>query len=212
MALVKLNNRGVKDITAVGSIGTGDLVFLAKQSITSPVSSVNFVHGSGGVDFTSYKEYIFYFVNLHPNSNSEPDIKVNFSTDGGSNYNVTKTSTGFYARHAENDDFASIAYEAAWGLAQSTGNQLVGHNMEGADADASLCGSLQLFNPSSTTFVKHYIGTVSYMHDYPAAWNQFFAGYCNTTSAIDAVSFIGEYSEGTSGNIDSGDILLYGVN
>ena len=212
MSIVKLNNNGVKNATAFGSISSlGSMTFIKKITISSPVSSVQFVHGSGGVDFTSYKEYLFTFNNLHPNSNSEPDIKMNFSTDGGSNYNVTKTSTGFYARHAENNDFASIAYEAAWGLAQSTGNQLVGHNMEGADADGSLSGFVQLFNPSSTTFVKHYIGTVSYMHDYPASWNQFFAGYCNTTSAIDAVNFVGEYAEGSSGNIDAGDICLYGI-
>ena len=206
------NGTTVFDAGSMAAGFGGSMTFIKKITISSPASSVQFVHGSNGVVLDdTYKEYLFTFNNLHPNSNSEPDIKVNFSTDGGSNYNATKTSTGFYARHAENADFASIAYEAAWGLAQSTGNQLVGHNMEGADADASLCGSLQLFNPSSTTFVKHYIGTVSYMHDYPAAWNQMFAGYCNTTSAINAVSFIGEYGEGTSGNIDSGDICLYGI-
>ena len=199
------NGTTIFDNGSMASGFGGSLKFISKQT----ASTSSFINFTTGIDST-YKEYIFYFVDLHP-STGDNYFEFNMSTDGGSNYNATKTSTGFYARHAENADFASIAYEAAWGLAQSTGNQLVGHNMEGADADASLCGSLQLFNPSSTTFVKHYIGTVSYMHDYPAAWNQMFAGYCNTTSAINAVSFIGEYGEGTSGNIDSGDICLYGI-
>ena len=210
MSLVKLNNRSVKDIDSL-SVGTGDLVFLAKQSITSPVSSVNFVDGSGGVDFTSYKEYIFYFVNLHPNSNTEPDIAVNFSSDGGSNYNVTKTTTSFYARHAENDDFASILYLTSNDLAQSTSKQFLAPALNNAN-DSSLSGYMHLFNPSSTTFVKHFIINTSIMQNYPAAWQSFNAGYCNTTSAIDAVSFIGGYNLTTDDNIDSGDILLYGVN
>jgi len=212
MSIVKLNNRSVKDITAFGSISSlGSLTHLATQTISSPVSSVNFVHGSGGVDFTSYKEYIFYFVNLHPNSNSEPDIRMNFSTDGGSNYNATKTTTAFYARHAENDDFASLSYETDSDLAQSTANQAVGLNLE-SDNDGSLVGYLHLFNPSSTTFVKHFIMETAYMHDYPAAWTQKYGGYINSTSAVDAVSFIGEYSEGSASNIDSGQILLFGLN
>lgn len=212
MSIIKLNDRAVKDATEFGSITSlGSMVFLAKQSITSPVSSVEFVHGSGGVDFTSYKEYIFYFVNLHPNSNSEPDIKVNFSTDGGSNYNATKTTTAFYARHAENNDFASILYEAGSDLAQSTSNQFIANNMSNNN-DASCVGYMHLFNPSSTTYVKHFIMSAQYMHGYPASWIQHYGGYINSTSAVDAVSFIGEYGEGTSGNIDSGDILLFGIN
>ena len=208
MSIIKLNNNSVKNVTTFGSATGGSMNFISKTTISSPVSSVQF---TSGIDNT-YKEYLFHLVNLHPNSNSEPDIAINFSIDGGSNYNVTKTSTSFYARHAENDDFASLSYDTSQDLSQSTGVQYVGFNQEGADADASLSGFIRLFIPSSTTFVKHYIGAVSYMHDYPAAWHQRFAGYCNTTSAVNAVSFIGEYGEGTSGNIDAGTIILYGIN
>ncbi len=212
MSIIKLNNRGVKNATAFGSItGLGSMVFIKKITISN-ASTVNFVDGSSGVVLdNTYKEYLFTFNNLHPNSNSEPDILINFSSDGGSNYNVTKTSTSFYARHAENNDFASLSYDTSQDLAQSTSGQYVGFNMEGADADASLSGYLHLFNPSSTTFVKHFIANVSYMHDYPASWNQMFAGYCNTTSAINAVRFTGEYAEGSSSTIDAGDICLYGI-
>ena len=207
MSIVKLNNRSVKNVTSFGSLTSGSMTFISKTTISSPVSSVQF---TSGIDST-YKEYIFYFVNLHPNSNSEPDIRMNFSIDGGSNYNVTKTTSAFYARHAENGDFASMAYESDSDLAQSTANQAVGLNME-SDNDGSLAGYLHLFNPSSTTFAKHFIMETAYMHDYPAAWTQKYGGYINTTSAVNAVSFIGEYGEGTSGNIDAGTIILYGIN
>ena len=207
MSLVKLNNNAVKNVTTFGSAAGGSMNFISKTTISSPTSSVQF---TSGIDNT-YKEYLFYFVNLHPNSNSEPDIRMNFSIDGGSNYNVTKTTTAFYARHAENDDFASISYESDSDLAQSTANQAVGLNME-SDNDGSLVGYLHLFNPSSTTFVKHFIMETAYMHDYPAAWTQKYGGYINTTSAVNAVSFIGEYAENQSGNIDAGTIILYGIN
>ena len=207
MSIIKLNNNAVKNVTTFGSVTGGSMNFISKTTISSPTSSVQF---TSGIDNT-YKEYLFYFVNLHPNSNSEPDIRMNFSIDGGSNYNVTKTTTAFYARHAENDDFASISYESDSDLAQSTANQAVGLNME-SDNDGSLVGYLHLFNPSSTTFVKHFIMETAYMHDYPAAWTQKYGGYINTTSAVNAVSFIGEYGEGTSGNIDAGTIILYGIN
>ena len=207
MSIIKLNNNSVKNVTTFGSVTGGSMNFISKTTISSPTSSVQF---TSGIDNT-YKEYLFYFVNLHPNSNSEPDIRMNFSIDGGSNYNVTKTTTAFYARHAENDDFASISYESDSDLAQSTANQAVGLNME-SDNDGSLNGYLHLFNPSSTTFAKHFIMETTYMHDYPAAWTQKYGGYINTTSAVNAVSFIGEYAENQSGNIDAGTIILYGIN
>jgi len=205
------NGTTIFDNGSMASGFGGNLIFLAKQTISVPVASVAFVDGSGGVDFTSYKEYIFYFVNLHPNSNSEPDIKVNFSTDGGTNYNAVKTTTAFYARHAENNDFASLSYEAGSDLAQSTANQFIANNMSNNN-DASVSGFMHLFNPSSTTYVKHFLMSAQYMHDYPASWIQHYGGYINSTSAVDAVRFNGEYGVGVSDNIDSGEILLFGVN
>jgi len=50
--------------------------------------------GDGTLDFTSgidstYKEYIFKFIHMHPATN-DADFSFNGSTDGGSNYNVLK--------------------------------------------------------------------------------------------------------------------------
>ena len=208
MSIVKLNNRGVKNVTSFGSITSGSMTFISKTTISSPVSSVQI---TSGIDST-YKEYIFLLVNLHPNSNSEPDIKINFSSDGGSNYNVTKTTTAFYADHNESGSSSGLQYIGDVDLAQSTGGQFIGYNLEESDADSSLSGIVHLFDPSNTSHVKHFMININMMHLEPQSNNYHIAGYCNTTSAINAVNFIGEYSEGSSGNIDSGEIILYGIN
>ena len=207
MSIVKLNNRGVKNVTSFGSLTSGSMTFISKTTISSPVSSVQI---TSGIDST-YKEYIFLLVNLHPNSNSEPDIKINFSADGGSNYNVTKTTTSFYADHNESGSSSGLQYLDI-DLAQGTGGQYIGYNLEESDADSSLSGIVHLFNPSDTTFVKHFMINLNMMHLEPQSNHYYIAGYCNTTSAINAVNFTGEYSEGSSGNIDSGEIILYGIN
>ena len=207
MSIIKLNNRGVKNVTSFGSLTSGSMTFISKTTISSPVSSVQF---TSGIDNT-YKEYIFLLVNLHPNSNSEPDIKINFSADGGSNYNVTKTTTSFYADHNESGSSSGLQYLDI-DLAQGTGGQYIGYNLEESDADSSLSGIVHLFNPSDTTFVKHFMINLNMMHLEPQSNHYYIAGYCNTTSAINAVNFTGEYSEGSSGNIDSGEIILYGIN
>ena len=132
-------------------------------------------------------------------------IRDSFSIDSGSNYNVAKTTTWFYAYHNESGDTSSLEYNTGLDLAQGTGNQPIMENI-GNDNDQSGSGFLTLYNPSSTTFVKHFTAqTADIIHaDYTE--NAFIAGYCNTTSAINAVQFVME-----SGNIDSGTIKLYGI-
>ena len=199
MALVKLNNRGVKDITAVGSIGTGDLTFISKQTASSS-ASISF---TSGIDST-YKEYVFYFVNMHP-ATSNVQFQVGFR-DGATDYDAVKTTTIFRAFHNESGSTTSLEYATASDLAQSTDFQTLG-NAIGNENDECCSGYLHLFNPSSTTFVKHFTARANLYHPSNFTVDEFIAGYCNTTTAIDALQF-----KFSSGNIDSGDILLYGVN
>ena len=200
MALVKLNNRAVKDISSL-SVGTGDLTFISKQTASSS-ASISF---TSGIDST-YKEYIFYFVNIHPSTQSS--FTFNMSTDSGSNYNVTKTTTYFHSVNNEAGGSTELAYQGGSDLAQSTSFQRL-QNFAASNNDDCCVGILHIYNPSSTTFVKHFMSTfnsVSYTST-PYSIEAFVAGYGNTTSAVDAIQFKYE-----SGNIDSGDILLYGVN
>ena len=204
MALVKLNNRGVRSATAFGSItGLGSMVFINKQTASSS-STLSFVHGSSDVDFSAYKEYLFTFKNIHPSASSK--LSVNFSIDAGSNYNVTKTNTLFNVQHDEANSYAEMAYSANDDLAQSTANALLTPGSTGTGNDENLGGYLRLFNPSSSVFVKHFISVVNHATSGPATNQCFMAGYCNTTSDVDAVQF-----SMSTGNIDAGDICLYGI-
>ncbi len=201
MALVKLNNRGVKDATAFGSISSlGELTFISKQTASSS-ATISF---TSGIDST-YKEYVFIWNNIHPATNNA-SFKFNMSIDAGSNYNVTKTTTFFQAAHKEDGTGGGLSYEASQDLAQGTGVQTLIADI-GNDNDQSASGYLHLFNPSSTTFVKHFISAGSNYNGDDYVNNPFSAGYANTTSAVDAVQF-----SMSSGNIDSGDIILFGLN
>jgi len=180
-------------------VALGGLVLLSEQTASSSAN----VQFTSGIDST-YPIYKFEWINAHPGTN-DVEYHVNFSSDGGSNYNVTKTSTAFDAEHNENDSYADLSYNTAMDLAQSTGEQQIGRACS-SNADSSENGFLFLFNPSSTTFVKHYICTNSENHVAPREANFFIAGYCNTTSAVNAVRF-----KFSSGNIDSGTFKLYGI-
>tara|TARA_R100000664_G_scaffold5839_1_gene10790 strand:+ start:1411 stop:2034 length:624 start_codon:yes stop_codon:yes gene_type:complete len=207
MSIVKLNNRGVRSATAFGSItGLGSMVFIKKQTASSS-ATISFVDGTSDVVLDdTYKEYLFTFNNMHPQTDGA-EFQFNISVDSGSNYNVTKTTTTFDAEHNEDDSFAGLQYLSGSDLAQSTSFQNLNLDMEGTDNDGSVSGHLHLFNPSSTTFVKHFIATTASMHQSARIYNQFTAGYGNTTSAVDAIQF-----KMSTGNIDAGDICLYGIN
>jgi hypothetical protein len=203
MALIKLNNKAVSNATAFGSISSlGSMVFIKKLTASSS-ATLSFVDGSDGVVLDdTYKEYVFTFKNIHPQNNGTFDF--NFSIDSGSNYNVTKTSTAFRAIHSESDS-TSFSYRTAVDLAQSTSFQQL-HNNVGNDSDQTVVGEMHLFNPSSTTFVKHFSARMqSYSAD-DYSQDYFIAGYGNTTSSINAIRF-----QMNTGNIDAGDICLYGI-
>jgi len=181
----------------------GSLVHI-KTLTASSSATLSFVHGTAGVVLDStYPIYVFKFINIHGSVNNFK-FQFNLSTDGGSNYNVTKTSTYFRAYHTE-DGSSGLGYRTAGDLAQSTDYQTLFIDLENQN-DNNGCGSMQLFNPSSTTFVKHFLATSSFIQNSEVAQNSFVAGYGNTTSAVNAVRF-----QGNSGNIDAGKIKLYGI-
>ena len=199
MALNFCNNNSLSAITSIpAAISGGGLNLISTQTASSS-STISF---TSGIDST-YKEYIFKFINIHPSATAK--FQVNFSTDGGSNYNVTKTTTAVQIYHNETTDSdTGFGYSTGGDLAQGTGVAQIGQGASTGN-DESLAGVFHLFEPSSTTFVKHFIvDTVSTSDGY--AYRRLHAGYGNTTSAINAVQF----SQST-GNIDSGVIKLYGV-
>jgi hypothetical protein len=195
-----LTNNSIANVTAYNaSVATGNMVLISSQTASNS-ASISF---TTGIDST-YKEYQFYFINVHPITDGVT-LQFNMSTDSGSNYNVTKTTTNFYANHDETDTNTGFAYYTGGDLAQGTGFQDVSGGT-GNDADQSISGSMSLFNPSSTTYVKHFIVNSHNSSSGDFAVNDFIAGYGNTTSAINAVRF-----QMSSGNIDDGTILMYGI-
>jgi hypothetical protein len=200
MALISVSNNALQNITAVpASVPSGALVLLSTQTASSS-ASLSF---TSGIDST-YDSYVFKFYNIHPATN-DVQFEFNFSTDGGSNYNVTKTTTYFNAYHNEGDTATSLAYDGSYDIAQGTGFQTLSLG-QGNDTDESTSGTLQLFNPSNTTYVKHFISnTNNYQHNNYTI-NNYSAGYGNTTSAVNAIRF-----QFSSGNIDDGIIKMYGV-
>jgi hypothetical protein len=197
MPLTKLNNKAVANVTSI-PVALGDMVFISSATASSS-ASIEFSLGN-------YKEYQFYFVNIHPSTQS--DFTFNMSTDNGSNYNVTKTSTVFRAYNNPNDGVTSLAYDTGADLAQSTGEQITTSASDlGTDNIDNLSGKLCLFNPSSTTYVKHYISNINYIDYENITLNCFISGYCNTTSALTNIRF-----KMSSGNIDAGKILMFGIN
>ena len=204
MSIIKLNNRAVKDATTVGSFSAlGNLVFISRSTASSS-SSVSITSGLT----STYKEYIFFFNNIHPaQDGTNGRLTFNLSIDGGSNYNVTKTTTFFEASHDEGGSSTNLGYESGHDIAQGTGYQNLARSL-GNDADHNLGGFLHLFDPSNDTFVKHFIATINtnFAGDPDYSAESFVAGYANTTSAVNAIDF-----KCTSGNIDSGTIDMYGV-
>ena len=182
---------------------SGSSMILIKTLTASASATLSFVHGSSDVVLDStYPIYKFEFINIHP-ATDNANFLFQTSTDSGSNYNTTLTSTYFYAYHTEADDATGLTYYAGGDQANGTSFQRLSrvHN----DNDTSCSGSLTLFNPSSTTFVKHYMSNFN-EENQTYSQNPYTAGYFNTTSAIDAVQF-----KMASGNIDAGTIKLYGI-
>ena len=205
MGLVKLNDRGVRSATAFGSVNTGSMTFIKKLTASSS-DTLSFVDGTSSVVLdNTYKEYMFTFNNMHPEAD-QPYFQFNMSVDSGSNYNVAKTTSFFQAYNIEADTATGLDYQTGRDLGQGTGAQYLSRQI-GNDNDHSVSGYLHLFNPSSTTFVKHFVATSSNNYGSDSYYmNNYIAGYGNTTSAVDAIQFTM-----SADAIDAGDICLYGI-
>ena len=201
MAIKTANDNSMSNITALPSgVGAQSMILLS----TTTADEDGTISITSGIDST-YKEYQIHFMDVHPQSGSR--LAFQFDTGTNTSYNQTITSTSFAARHDEGDTGGDLGYQTGDDLAQSTSFQRlsVGGTVE-TDADASATGIIHIYDPSNTTFVKHFIATMQIYHNDQASHNSFVAGYVNTTTAITRVQFKYE-----SGNIDAGTFKLYGI-
>jgi hypothetical protein len=195
-----LVNNSIANVTSYNaSLITGNMVLISSQTASNS-ASISFTTGIN----STYKEYQFYFIDIHPRTDGVL-FQFNMSTNSGSTYVVTKTTTAFDAYHDEADTTAGITYRTGQDLAQSTSDQPITTAVLGNGADESYGGYLSLYNPASTTYVKHFISVSNGYDGSNYTINTFIAGYGNTTSAVDACQF-----KMSSGNMD-GTILMYGI-
>ena len=205
MALVNYNNNCISAITTAGTLATGAMVLIKSQTASSS-STINFVDGKSDVVLdNTYTIYLFHFINMHPATDGV-HFQFQGNASGGSGYNETISSTSFSSLHKEDDGAANIAYRTAYDLAQSTSFQTICSETSNSN-DSGVSGYLHLFDPSDTTYVTHFIANSNNAHNAPRSENYYVAGYFNLTSAIDEIQF-----KFSSGNIDAGDICLYGIN
>ena len=207
MALSKIQPASM-DLTAnyafTGTNSVAGLEYAEKKLTTVTASSSATLDFTSSIDST-YNIYKFRFVDLHPGTDGSI-FRFQANAAGGSGFNETITSTDFESFHNEGDDTTGLSYQSNQDQAQGTSFQTL-TNSCGADADQCISGELFLFDPSSTTFVKHFLCRTQSANDANYSFDVFVSGYFNTTTAIDEVQF-----KMSSGNIDSGTIEMYGIN
>ena len=174
----------------------GSAQTLISTQTASSSASISF---TSGIDST-YKEYVFEFINIHPATDG-----AEFQFQAGSGYNTTLTSTAFMAYNTEDGTSSALTYLTAQDQAQGTGFQTLQHDV-GSDADQCTAGEVHLFNPSSTTYVKNWYCRSVGTQDNNTIQDEYFAGYFNITTALTQVQF-----KMSSGNIDAGTIKMYGI-
>ena len=200
MAIKVANNQSLTAITALPSAVSGGAMTLLETQTASSSATLSF---TSNIDDT-YDEYVFKFYDIHP---ATDDVDLTFQVDTGTNtnYNQTITSTTFQVFHGEDGSSGAVAYKTNRDLAQSTSFQPLCQDI-GNGNDESMSGYLHLFSPSSSVFVKHFIGLGTNVYSGDASIQIYSAGYVNTTTALTRVQF-----KMDSGNIDSGVIKLYGI-
>ena len=201
MALLFANNNSLSAITTKPSGLSGGSMNLISTQTASSSSTIDF---TSNID-SSYKEFEFHFINIHPDTDAS-EFAVQFNTAGGSGFNETIMSTIFQSRHSEDDSSeVGLGYVPANDQSNGTAYQDIFVNA-GNGTDECICGTLNLYNPSSTTFTKNWVSRVQGYHNADSSFEYYTDAIVDTTTAIDEVSF--KFKNGT---IESGLIKLYGI-
>ena len=195
-----VNNTSVTNVTDFASVPAGGALKLLSTQTASASATIDF---TSGIDST-YDSYVFKFINIHP-QNDAAIFLFQGDTGTNTNYNQTITSTNFYARHDQTGAVGQISYDSGSDQAQGTAFQRIGTEIGNGNSE-NASGYLQIFNPSSSIFVKHFLGDIQNFESNGYSFRVFSAGYFNTTTALTRFQF-----KMSSGNIDSGTIKLYGI-
>ncbi len=181
----------------VAGVDSGSAVLLSTATASDDAS----------IEFTlptAYKQVVFKYYGIRPVSDTR-DFMVQANVSGESGYNETMTTTTFYAYHDESDSASSVFYSTGTDQAQGTSYQIIADDI-GNDSDQCASGELILYNPASTTYVKHFSGRAAIYKASDYAGDFFSGGYFNVTGALDSVSFKMDWD-----NIASGTIKMWGI-
>ena len=190
---------GSGNLSSVNTALKGNMTLLSTQT-ASNAASVSF---TSGIDNT-YKLYVFKWYDVNP---ATDNVKFGFQVNavGESGYNETITSTLVQAYFSEAGSDNRLIYTGSVDdQANGTVFQVVGSAI-GNGGDESNAGELFLFNPSNTTYVKHFYSRAHGYYSGDYSWSDFVGGYINTTTAIDEIQF-----KMSSGNMDA-VIKMYGL-
>ena len=176
---------------------TGSAVLLSTATASS----------SASLEFTlptAYKQVTFGFYNITPATDGEA-LQFQVNASGQTGFNETMTTTMFKSYHYESGSFSGLVYETGHDQAQGTAYQKLTTSI-GSDSDESGSGTLVLFNPTSTTYVKHFNARVNQYASAVYSGDVLTAGYINVTAAITGIAF-----KISSGNIATGTIKMWGI-
>ena len=199
------NGTTLLDAGALDSgVATGNMT-LIKTLTASSSATLSFLNGADNVVFDgTYKEYEFHCINIHP-ATDRAFLQFQVDTGTNTNYNQAITSTFHHVFHNEADTNTALNYVAGKDLAQGTGFQTISYNTGNANDECN-DGTLSIFEPSSSTFIKNFYSRFQTSDDAGFSDNTFAAGYVNTTTALTRIQF-----KMSGGNIDSGTIKMYGI-
>ena len=188
------------------SVNLGSLTFI-KSVTVSGAANATILHGSSSVVFDStYPVYLIKYINVF--SSTGQNIAMNFTIDGGTNYNAGMVTSAWVTEHSENDsDVARTDYSESYDKV-GTDQVIFNVNKGGLEnaSDASASGEMYVFNPSSTTFATHFMSRANSLSEYPGSTDNFVAGYVNSTNAVTGI----RWHVVSSGTL-SGTFLLYGL-
>lgn len=197
-------SNGTGTLSSINSAFVGDGPVLLSTSAGTGVTEIAI---TSNID-TTYDEYMFVVTNFNP-ATDDYHLFFQCSTNGGSSYGVTLTSTMFLVTHRLDDGGDSFGYNTGGDLAQSTDYQYLMYGIANGASDNS-SGILNLFGPGGTAYVKNWyarFGGAKMTASGPAEFvERHSSGYFNTTSAINAISF-----KSYSGSAFDATVQMYGI-
>ena len=179
-------------------------LLLTPLNITTSDTAVCEVDITSGIDDT-YSVYEFHFYNIHA-SDDDAELQFQVNASDGADWNDSPLTTTFFsAYHVESEGTPALTYHTSQDVANAASFANIHYNLWNDDDESGMSGSMTLYDPSSTTYVKHFTSNVN-TNSFDMSSNVHMAGYINDATAITQIRF-----KISAGTIDAGIIKMFGV-